>query len=470
MSNSNLIQVAPQHRSSLPHSALWQSRQDAYAVKTPEKSEEVGFMCKQNQDLLGGLPDDIWRIILKKCCQAGASSLYSVSLVSKACKELVGEIRNWQRYQFLFSTEAEALLEKESLEELQHSFQILYRVVEDEQIHDFLFSKEQKTLITEQSLKELQNTFQSMHEAAKKGEASQAMLHKEAFHRILLKEFPKIVRAASLKQKNPPLMQLIQSFLLNKLKRGNFFEAIKLLSTRPIPTYENRYPDMYELNLTLGNLVAMELGTLEEFGAGASLERQVNDELGLFMLTHISSFFNQEQKPDMKCFIGLMPSWVWGGVVQTYKNYSVIGAKSLLASKVDAIAGAEAAHWAILNGKKDLLIALLENNFNPNALSHSGKSALRCAIEADRPDMVDALLKSGADVSHLLKLDSSINPIHWAIARNRENLLNLLLALKVEQNVLDQALAYAKKTPHVSASTIKILLEHSDKSGTGAGH
>ncbi len=408
MPHSNPIQVPPQHRSSLAHSVLWQSTPHAYAVETPEKSEEVGLTCKQNQELLGGLPDDVWRIILKKCCQDGVSSLYSVSLASKACKELVDEIRNWQRCQFLFSTEAEALLEKDSLEELQHAFQILYRVIEDEQIH-------------------------------------------------------KIVQAANLKQKNPPLMELIQSFLLNKLKRGNFFEAIKLLSTRPIPTYENRYPDIYELNLTLGSLVAMELGTLEEFGAGASLERQVNDELGLFMLTHISSFFNQEQKPDMKRFIGLMPSWVWGGVVQTYKNYSVIGARSLLASKVDAIAGAEAMHWAISNGKKDLLIALLENNFNPNALSHSGKSALCCAIEADRPDMVDALLKSGADVSHLLKLDSSINPIHWAIARNRENFLNLLLALKVEQNVLDQALAYAKTTPHVSASMIKILLEQSEK-------
>ncbi len=460
MSNSNSIHVAPERRSSLPHSAFWQSTQHAYAVKTPEKGEEVELMCKQNRDFLGGLPDDVWRIILKKCCQDGVSSLYSISWANKACKELVEEVRNWQRRQFLFSTEAEALLEKESLKELQHAFQILSGAVEDEQMHAFLFSKEQKTLLTEQPLKELQNTFQCMREAAKQGEALQAMLHQQAFHQILLKEFPNIVRAASLKQKNPPLMQLIQSFLLNKLKRGNFFEAIKLLSTRSIPTYENRYPDMYELNLTLGNLVAMELGTLEEFGGGASLDRRVNDELGLFMLTRISSFFNQEQKPDMKRFIGLMPSWVWGGVVQTYKNYSVIGAKSLLASKVDAIAGAEAAHWAISNGKKDLLIALLENNFNPNALSHSGKSELCCAIEADRPDMVDALLKSGADVSHLLRLDSSINPIHWAIARNRENFLSILLALKVDQNVLDQALAYAKKTPHVRASTIKILLEH----------
>ncbi len=220
---------------------------------------------------------------------------------------------------------------------------------------------------------------------------------------------------------------------------------------------------MYEINLTLGNLVAMELGTLEEFGADASLDRQVNDDLGLFILTYISSFFNQEKKPDMKRFIGLMPNWVWDGVIKTYTKYSLIGVKDLLASKVDAIADAEAVHWAISNGKKDLLVALLENNFNPNALSESGESALRCAIEADRPDMVDALLTHGADVSHLLKVDSGINLIHWAIEMNRENFIKIFLALKIDQNVLDQALEYAKKMPHVRTRRRKILLEQGEK-------
>ncbi len=470
MSNLSPLQAAPQRLPLLPHPALQKNTQHARTVETPENTEEVGFACKQNRSLLGGLPDDVWRIIFKNCCQHGASNLCSVLSVSKACYELADEARDWQIREFLFSAEAKAHLEKDSLNGLQNVFQMIRGVLEDAKIEQFLFSEETNALFEKKHLQALQSTFKAMRAAAEKGETLQAKLHKEGLQKITRAEFPKIVRAAKFKQEDPPRARLIRGFLLKQFKRGKFFEAMKRFPSRPLPTYENRYPDIYSLNLTVASLVEMDLCTLEEFGADASLDDEINDELGLFMLTHISSFFAQEKKQDMRSFIGLMPSWVWDGVVKTYKNCSLVGVEHLLASRVDVIAGGKTVHWPISKGENELLIVLLENNFPPDALNESGESALRCAIEADRSDMVDALLEHGAHVSPLLKVDGGIKSIRWAIARNKENFLKTLLALVVEQNVLKEALAYAKKMRRVNSSALAIVLERLESLGLVANY
>ncbi len=462
MPSSILISAAPQRPPSLHHLALQQNTKSAGEMAGG--NEEAVLMGEKNQVSLGGVPEDVWRIILKSCWENGARDLYSASLVCKAFYRLADEVKpvkNCQIRDFLSSAEAESLFEEKSFKGLQKTFQIIHEVVADDQIQAFLFSKEAAALFAKKTLKELQGTFQSLCEAVKKGEVFQARLCKETLQKSLQGEFPRMVRELSLKQENPPLKQLTQNFLLKELRNGNFLAAMQILSTRSLSKYQEGDPDIGEAKLTQGDLVAMELCTQKELRDEAAVAalvgcyrgdtlaeqlklydeavsaKQVTGELALFLLTYISSIFTQKQKPNIKHFIGLIPEWVWAGVVKTYKSYPLIAAKDLLASRIEAIVGTETLQWAISNRKQDLLIAFLESDSNPN---EAGKNALRCAMELGRSEMVDVLLR-------------------WAIAKNRGALLKTLLALIVDQNVLKEALAYAKKMHRVNSSALPIVLE-----------
>ncbi len=463
MSNPIFLPAVSQRLPSLPHLALQQNTQGAY--ETPGTGETAALTGKRKQDSPCGLPDEIWHLILKNCWQDSAQNLHSASMVCKALYNLadgVKEIKNWQIHEFLFSTEAEALLQGNSLKGLQNIFQIIHFAIEDKQIKEFLFSKEAIALFKKEILEALQSVFQAMHAATQKGDARLAMLHRETLQKILRGEFTRIVKGPILKHENFPLAQFTQSFLLKKIKREsvNFFAAINILS-RPLSKYKDRYLGRHTINLALGDLVAMKLCTQEELRDEAAVAalvgcyrgdalaeqlklydeavsaKQVTGELVLFFLTHISSIFTQEQKPDMKRFIGLIPEWVWAGVVKTYKSYPLGAAKDLLASRIEAIVGTETAHWAISNGKADLLIAFLESDSNPN---EAGKKALRCALELGRPKMVNVIL-------------------HWAISKNKGDFLKILLALVSDRQVLENVLVHAKKMRRASPGAVRIVLE-----------
>ncbi len=470
--------------------ARQQNIQSAHGVRSAESVEEAALSSQPNQASLCGLPNEALQVILEYCRQAGTQHLRSASLVSKDFYQLADQVKNSQirqlnsqMRQFLFSAEAKALLNADSLnrsksifqslESLQSIFQIIHAVADSSQMHQcqpllsevrqFLLSEEAQACFDEaEILKALQNTLQGMCERIQKKETVQAILHKEALQKILQEKLQKIVQAEIVKKNNLPLTQLIQICLLKEIKRGNLLEAIKFLSARPLPIYEAGMA-VYGVNLTRGDLVAMGLCTRGEFGERVSLTAPINGELGLFILTHISSLFTQEQEPDIKYFLGLIPNDVWKGVVETYKECSFLEVQDLFASRVDALVDAEAAYWAIENDAEDLLIELLKNDFNPNRLNQAGESALYCAMKANRPNMVSILLDYGADVSHLLKLKGDIDPLQWAILKNSEKLLKALLASGLDQNEFAQAFAYAEKMERTNM--VAILCEHDKNLG-----
>ncbi len=438
---------------------------------------------QQNQASLYDLPNEALQIIGEDCYQTGTQHLRNLSLVSGFFYQLTDQVKslhirrlNSQISQFLFSDEAESLFNADSLnklqsifqnsEKLQGIFQIIHAVADDSQMRQcqpllsklsqFLFSEEAQACFEEGALKEVESVFQGMCEKIQKRDTVQAILHKNALQKILRTEFEKIVEKGIVNQNNFPLIRLIKT--CQRIKRGDFLEAIKILSARPLPIYKAGRA-VYGVNLTRGDLVTMSLCAPEDFGEGASLTEQIKGELGLFFLTYISSFFTQERKPNFEEFFGLAPKDAWKGVLEIYKEKgSLLAVQILLASKVDILVDDEAAHWAIENNAKDLLEILLENDFNPNKLNKAGESALYCAMKVDRSDMVNMLLEHKADVSHLLKREGDIDPLQWAILNNNEKLLKALLALDLDQNELAQALTYAEEMK--LSNMVNILRDH----------
>lgn len=316
MSHLNPLSSTLQHPLYLHPTPPLPDTHSAPCIEAAKQSKESVVPHESIQASPARLPDEIWLKIFKNYGQ----NFPCLSLVSKAFCGLAQEASAWQRDLFLFSTEADALFDK---------------------------------II----LKDLQNTFQAICKAVKEGKVLQIMRHTEAFHTLLQKPF--------LKKENLSLKQLICSFLLKKMKRGHFFQALQLLSATSIP------------KLTLRDLVKIDLYTLEKSSAGPSLKLRIAKELGVFMLAHLSALVTQEKEPNMRHFIGLNPNQVQEGVIiKTYGHGSLRelrAVEDLLASRIDVIVGTETVSWAIANRKEDLLTKLRENNFNPSTPKNQGK-------------------------------------------------------------------------------------------------
>lgn len=123
-------------------------------------------------------------------------------------------------------------------------------------------------------------------------------------------------------------------------------------------------------------------------------------------------------------------------------------------------------HWAASTGKKELCELLLRRprlpRANVNAMEIRQKTALHLAIAHGRDDIIELLIKHGADI--MAKSDGSWTPLHNACEQGNVKIVRMLLAVGANIN----AKLLNGKTPlHVAAQAghldvVNCLLERND--------
>ncbi|KAJ4324129.1 hypothetical protein N0V94_001485 [Neodidymelliopsis sp. IMI 364377] len=93
-------------------------------------------------------------------------------------------------------------------------------------------------------------------------------------------------------------------------------------------------------------------------------------------------------------------------------------------------------HWAASTGKRTLCVMLLERprlpRSNVNAVEGRGKAPIHLAIARGRDDIVETLLKHGADV--MAKSDGSWTPLHNACEQGTVRVVRVLLGAGADAN------------------------------------
>jgi len=92
--------------------------------------------------------------------------------------------------------------------------------------------------------------------------------------------------------------------------------------------------------------------------------------------------------------------------------------------------GATALHWAVGNGRRDVVELLLAGHADVNAKTNKGWTPLHWSAHYGRKDMVNLLLANKADVE--APTDSGWRPLHCAADEGRKDAVEALLANKAE--------------------------------------
>lgn len=128
-------------------------------------------------------------------------------------------------------------------------------------------------------------------------------------------------------------------------------------------------------------------------------------------------------------------------IIQAVRAGDLATLKILLANGNDVNAadpvsgGRTALHWAVKEGKKDMIPVLLEAKANIEAKDRVGKTPLTLASEGRDLDVVKMLVEKGADVNARDQIGGS--PVLWASGLGSPEVVKFLIEKKADVNVVD---------------------------------
>lgn len=148
-----------------------------------------------------------------------------------------------------------------------------------------------------------------------------------------------------------------------------------------------------------------------------------------------------DDRPEPPAPAGPKPTTPASPIIQAVRAGDLTTLKLLIANGNDVNAadpvsgGRTALHWAVKEGKKDMIPALLEAKANIEAKDRVGKTPLTLASEGRDIEVVKMLVEKGADVNARDQIGGS--PVLWASGLGSPEVVKYLISKKADVNVVD---------------------------------
>lgn len=283
----------------------------------------------------------------------------------------------------------------------------------------------------------------------------------EIKNKVINKDIKSYLNNIVIQIHDPSLQSLVNSFILKKIKRGNFFKAMELLLANDLSVNRAGYAERDCPVLTRKDIVEIGLCHPEE----CSDKIFISETLGAHILKNINTFFTQEKDVNVDSAMKIGSQFINEEISCLYRK----GQHDLVDLKIESNMFSNIEHEypvcdAVSDDAEDLLNKLLNAGLDPNRHNKYQESALFRAIRSNKPHLVRLLLEHGADVNRHREYEESALLI--AIRSNNPHLVRLLLEhgadVKYEESALLRAIS--SNNPHL----VHLLLEHgADVDGNG---